>query len=656
MSKIKVPRPNIIATLAAESADAERRTVDVVFYSGATVPRFSWLRGEYLLTFSMDKGAIRLGSLNSGTSPVLETHSDWSTRDVLGVIEKGWLEDGQAKATMRFAQNDPDADRVWNKIEQQVLRNVSMGVRIHKMKETSGSEDKVKSYLATDWEPFEISVVPIGADPGAHIQMSAPEGEQEVEVEEFAARATSPGETTTMEQNAITGAGDGARTETQQQVDEARLAERKRVQDINETVARFRVVNPQLDLAALAAEHIGRDTTAAEFQRLAIARAAELSAQNPTQGHHSTVQVLRDGGDTMRAGMINCLLHRVAPAQVKLEAGREYMGESLLEMAKACLQARGVPYRGKDKMQVAQLAFMQTGDFPFILANVAGKRLRAGYEESPRTFTPWASRGTAPDFKQMSIVSLGSAPNLELVAEGASFKTGSLPESREVYNLVTYGKILPITRQAIVNDDLRAFSRIPQLQGAACARLENVVVYGILTANANMSDGAALFVAGHANLVNPGTVINIANLGIARRMMRVQTGIANADGTAPILNITMRFLIVPAALEMVALQYTTVAGIQSGLLKNLEANVNPFAGTLTPVVEPLLDATSPIAWYGAADPAAYDTVEYCYLEGAEGPQYETRVGFEVDGMEFKVRQDFAAKALDWRGLIRNDGA
>ncbi len=51
-----------------------------------------------------------------------------------------------------------------------------------------------------------------------------------------------------------------------------------------------------------------------------------------------------------------------------------------------------------------------------------------------------------------------------------------------------------------------------------------------------------------------------------------------------------------------------------------------------------------------------DTVEYAYLEGNEGVFTETRQGFHVDGVEIKCRHVFGAKAIDWRGLFRNDGA
>jgi hypothetical protein len=55
------------------------------------------------------------------------------------------------------------------------------------------------------------------------------------------------------------------------------------------------------------------------------------------------------------------------------------------------------------------------------------------------------------------------------------------------------------------------------------------------------------------------------------------------------------------------------------------------------------------------DPGQSDTLEYAYLEGNDGPFIETRLGFEVDGMEIKCRHDFAAKVIDWRSFSKNTG-
>ena len=77
---------------------------------------------------------------------------------------------------------------------------------------------------------------------------------------------------------------------------------------------------------------------------------------------------------------------------------------------------------------------------------------------------------------------------------------------------------------------------------------------------------------------------------------------------------------------------------------------------LVPIVEPRLDAASTTAWYMVADPTQIDTIEYCFLEGQAGVYFETRQGFEVDGIEMKARMDFAAAAIDYRGLQKNAGA
>src|SRR5690606_4648979 len=78
--------------------------------------------------------------------------------------------------------------------------------------------------------------------------------------------------------------------------------------------------------------------------------------------------------------------------------------------------------------------------------------------------------------------------------------------------------------------------------------------------------------------------------------------------------------------------------------------------TLAVIAEPRLDpASGAIPWFLFANPATIDTIEYAYLEGQEGVYIETRMGFDVDGVEVKARLDFGAKAIDWRGMYRNPG-
>lgn len=253
---------------------------------------------------------------------------------------------------------------------------------------------------------------------------------------------------------------------------------------------------------------------------------------------------------------------------------------------------------------------------------------------------------SAADFKTISRTNLSDAPALEKVNENGEFHRGVVTDGKETYQLATVGKIIGFTRQSIINDDLSALTRVPALFANAAANYESDTVYGIVTVNAALSDGTALFHANHGNLTGTGTAISVTSLGVARTSMRKQTTPQGA-----VMNLNPEFLIVPAALETLANQY-----VSSNFVANVSNVINPFAGKLQVVSEARLDAASATAWYLAAANSAIDTVEYCYLEGQSGVYIETRQGFEVDGMEIKARLDFAAKAIDYRGLYKNVGA
>ena len=234
------------------------------------------------------------------------------------------------------------------------------------------------------------------------------------------------------------------------------------------------------------------------------------------------------------------------------------------------------------------------------------------------------------------------------VNESGEFKRGSIAESKESYRLETYGRVVGITRQVLINDDLDAFTRIPAMYGTAIATLESDVVWAVITANAVMADGVALFHASHKNLAATGSALSIGAIAEGRTAMAKQTGLDKKT----VLNIRPSYLVVPAALELTAEQL-----IAQNLVPARTGDVVPQSiRTIIPISEPRLDAISPTSWYLAANPAQIDTIEYAYLEGQQGAYIETRNGFDVDGVEIKCRLDFGAKAIDWRGLYKNAGA
>jgi hypothetical protein len=397
---------------------------------------------------------------------------------------------------------------------------------------------------------------------------------------------------------------------------------------------------------AFISQHVDAGTSVEVFRKAALDKLADRDAALPAT-RSANASITHEEADTRREAMTTSLLYRADPHKYKLEdSARQYVGLSLIELAKECLQANGVNPRGLSRMKVAELAFQSTSDFPLILAASANKFLRAGYELVPSLWRQIAAPRSAPDFKVMRDLQFDSSASLEKVNDGGEFHRGSLVESQETWQLATYGKVLAITRQAIINDDLGAFTRVPMLMGQEVALLEADLVWGVITANGALSDGFNLFSNNHANLVGTGTAISVDNLGILRKSIRLQTSIGGKT-----LNLQPKYLVVPVAKEQLAMQYTSAA-----FTPTVQAGINPWTGSLTPIAEARLDANSPTAWYLFCDPGMAPVVIYAYLQGNEGPFTETRLGFEVDGTEFKVRQDFGVGAIDYRGAAKNAGA
>jgi hypothetical protein len=208
----------------------------------------------------------------------------------------------------------------------------------------------------------------------------------------------------------------------------------------------------------------------------------------------------------------------------------------------------------------------------------------------------------------------------------------------------------------IINDDLGAFTDLPARFGVAARNTESDIVYSILLANAALADSVALFHSSHGNLAGSAGAPSVTTMGAAFKDMALQK---DPDGKT-YLNIMPRILLAPPTL------WATVEQLLGNITPNATASVVPTRiQGLQAVVEPrleggvTLDGTtysgSSTAWYLAADPAQIVSVEYAYLEGGEGVFTETQQGFEIDGLKVKVRLDFGAKALDYRGISKNAG-
>jgi HK97 family phage prohead protease len=167
---IELPRAARGAEVRAASFNEAENTVDVIWTTGATVRRRSYYEGPYDEELVVERGAVRLDRLNNG-APLLNTHSDWDLDDVIGSVVPGTarLSNGVGLATVKLSTAPGDADNV-QKIRDGIIRNISVGYIIHRVEKIEADDGSVPVWRVVDWEPIEISAVPVPADPGAQIR------------------------------------------------------------------------------------------------------------------------------------------------------------------------------------------------------------------------------------------------------------------------------------------------------------------------------------------------------------------------------------------------------------------------------------------------------------------------------------------------------
>ena len=382
------------------------------------------------------------------------------------------------------------------------------------------------------------------------------------------------------------------------------------------------------------------------------------------------VRTFRQGGIRSQASaklaaghedFVNMKLGRVA------EMYAEKLGCDVRRMAPKDIALVAMGHPGTlNRYRVQRDAYHTTGSFSNLLLDAANKTLLAGYEEAPFTWSMWArDAGTTADFKNLNRIRFSEMGTPEMVPEGKEYPDAPMSDARETYKVNKYGNMFTITWETVVNDDLDAISRIPAMQGAACRRLQNQAVYGVLTGNPVMADTGALFNAtaqttagGHANLATGAGAPSVTTLNTAYISMMTKKGLRSDV----ILNIQPAFLIVPAAIGATALQLIgSIADPSVGGSAAGNSNTKNIYGPngdrpLKVIVEPLLDANSSTAWYLAANNSQVDTVEITFLEGEQSPVLENEWDFDKDVYKYKVRQTFGVAPIDYRGLYKHNGA
>ena len=166
-TKLKTGTLNRSYELDRAAINKESRTVDIAFSSEEPVDR--WFGTEIL---DHESTSVRLGRLRDG-APLLFGHNH---SDLIGVVEKASIDsDKKGRATVRFGKSER-AEQMFNDVKDGILRNVSVGYRIHKFL----VDEETSENRAIDWEPMEISMVTVPADASSQVgRADEPEGEHQ---------------------------------------------------------------------------------------------------------------------------------------------------------------------------------------------------------------------------------------------------------------------------------------------------------------------------------------------------------------------------------------------------------------------------------------------------------------------------------------------
>jgi hypothetical protein len=325
-------------------------------------------QGEYLEI--LDPAGADLTAIIGAS--VLDGHQA-DVRSIIGTVEDARVEGSEIVARLRMSGR-PELAPIIRDIGEGIVRHLSVGYSVERWQD--GTKDGKRTRTATKWSPREVSFVAIPADRNAHTRtdpMHTERGSINRQIRELATRA---GVATGITNELI---------DREATIDEARAA-------------------------------ILDD----------VVRRGSISISPTT--HHQTY----DNPEFFRTAVADALYTRIDPTTKPSEAARQYVGLSLVEIGRHCLQRSGMSTVGLGADAIVTRALGSTSDYPEVLANVLSKTLRVAYDAAPSGLKDVARQTSNVDFRAKMRIMLDSTGfKLDPVGENGEFRWGSMVDAAE---------------------------------------------------------------------------------------------------------------------------------------------------------------------------------------------------------------------------------
>lgn len=320
---------------------------------------------------------------------------------------------------------------------------------------------------------------------------------------------------------------------------------------------------------------------------------------------------------------------------------------------------------------------MTTSDFPQLFGDILDRSLLSSYSAAPVTWDQYANRAVLTSFRDVKRFRIdGGEGTLPTVPEATGYKAASLVDDVYTYAPKKYGRRIPLSWEATVNDDMGAFRDIPNKFGVAARRTEE----RFATTRYAGATGplGTVYSVGNANVITGNPALSLAALNTARTIL---SNMRDVDGE-PIV-IEQFILVVPPALEITAknivnataVEWTTLGGTPDGSGGIRLTSGNWVGSTMKVVVNaylPVISTTNgATSWYLFADPNnGRPALEIGFLTGHEQPMITMKapnqvlVGggggqlmedFDFDTVQYRVRHVFGGAILDPKMTVASNG-
>lgn len=630
--------------------------------------------GHFVEILSHDPEDVDMSFLSSGNAPMLDTHDSGVGKSVtgnpgmqIGVVQSAKLEGGRSVCVLRLSSG-AEFDRLWGDIKDRIVKNVSIGYKRLGVEEVGETEDG-RPVVRTKWRPHEISLVPIPADESVGVGRAIENVEiimNREEIEKIARRygltqdwvekhvraksTTAQAQADAEGQSSDDEEGDdgddppsnpeGERSGDQGVDPEAiRAAERSRIAAIQGVATRH-------SLPADWAQ--GQIESGASESEARLSALDEIATRTPPAS--TTILTGGNGNNSVgyRQAVTAAILTRngiALPEELRSVDVNEYRAMSLMQMASDHLNRAGVSTRSLHHEDIAARAMAHTtSDFMVALQNALNITLVAGFETVENTWQNFASVSSVENFKKHKRIRGGAFSDLMPVNESGEFEGGEIDDADSFsVSAGTKGRIVALTRETIINDDIGYLLSALDQMGQAAGRTLEKDCYAFLASNPLLEDGHRLFSLEHGNLITGEPVPTQDNIDSGIQLMGSQTN-KHGDIYAIRPELWMGALNLETTAHQINRSTTDVTQANPGVAPKVSGTFKKIAGTAR-----IANNT----WYMFANQNQVPVIQVAFLRGRTTPILLQHAPFTMaGGIQYLVVYDYGVNAVGHEGAVK----